>query len=133
MRNRRSKRFWVLLVVMAWLVLPVLVFAKEAAQEWDLVNPEGVVKLVPIKMAARISTLQGKTVGLKWNAKPNGNLFLDRVAELLKEQVKDIRIVKFYENEATTVPQSTSLAEAAQKAKIIARYKPDLVIGSQCD
>lgn len=84
-------------------------------------------------MAPRISALEGKTVGLKWNVKPNGNLFLNRVAELLKEKIKDVKIIKFYEVEPTTVPQSTSQEVAKQKAQIIARYKPDIVIGSQCD
>jgi hypothetical protein len=105
----------------------------EKAQKWELVNPMGVTKMVPIKMAPRISTLEGKTVGLKWNQKPNGNIFLDRVAELLQEKVPGVKVVKIYELEPTTVPQSANMEVAAQKARIIAKYKPDIVIGSQCD
>jgi len=105
----------------------------EKAQNWELVNPAGAIKIIPIKMAARISTLEGKTVGLKWNQKPNGNIFLDRVAELLQERIPGVKIVKFYEVEPTTVPQSANMEAAAQKARIIANYKPDIVIGSQCD
>jgi len=65
--------------------------------------------------------------------KPGGNIFLDRVAELLKEKVPSARIIKFYEVEPTTVPQSANMDVADQKARIIAKYKPDIVIGSQCD
>lgn len=133
MRNRRCKGFWVLFIVLAWLVLPALVLAKEVVQQWELVNPAGVIKVTPIKMAARITSLEGKTIGLKWNMKPGGNIFLDRIAELLKEKVPSAKIIKFYEVEPTTVPQSANMDVADAKAKIIAKYKPDIVIGSQCD
>lgn len=122
-----------LTIIMAWLALPVLASAREAVQTWELVNPAGVIKVTPIKMAARINSLEGKTVGLKWNQKPNGNIFLDRIAELLQEKVPGVKVVKIYEVEPTTIPQSANMDVADQKAKLIAKYKPDIVIGSQCD
>ena len=107
--------------------------AAEKAQDWELVNPAGATKIETIALAPRIDTLEGKTVGLKWNEKPNGNLFLDRVAELLIEKVPGVKVVKFYDAEPTTVPQSANVEAAAQKARRIAKYKPDIVIGSQGD
>ena len=134
MQNRWSLgSFMALCMLITAFIMPAAISAREAAQEWELVNPAGVISIKPIEMAPRIATLEGKTVGLKWNAKPNGNLFLDRVAELLTKQVKGIKIIKFYEVEPTTVPQSNSAAVAKAKAQIIAKYKPDIVIGSQCD
>jgi hypothetical protein len=134
MQNRSSLGgFMALSALILALILPAASMAREVVQEWELVNPAGVISIKPIEMAPRIATLEGKTVGLKWNAKPNGNLFLDRVAELLTKQVKGIKIIKFYEVEPTTVPQSNSAAVAKAKAQIIAKYKPDIVIGSQCD
>ena len=107
--------------------------AAEKAQEWELLNPAGATRIETISLAPRIDTLEGRTVGLKWNEKPNGNLFLDRVAELLAEKVPGVKVVKFYDAEPTTVPQSANMEAAAQKARTIARYKPDIVIGSQGD
>ncbi len=133
MKNRWCKGFCVLVIAIGWLVMPVLASAKEVVQQWELVNPAGVIKVIPIKMAARINSLEGKTIGLKWNMKPGGNIFLDRIAELLKEKIPSAKIIKFYEVEPTTVPQSANMDVADQKAKIIAKYKPDIVIGSQCD
>lgn len=133
MKERWFKCFMALTMITAWLVLPVLAPAKEAVQTWELVNPAGVIKVTPIKMAARINSLEGKTVALKWNQKPNGQIFLDRVAELLKEKVPGVKVVKIYEVEPTTIPQSANMDVADRKAKLIAKYKPDLVIGSQCD
>jgi len=117
----------------ALLMIPAVSSAAEKAQVWEVVNPAGAVKVDPMKLAPRITSLEGKTIGLKWNEKPNGNIFLDRIAELLKEKVKNVKIVKFYEVEPKTVPQTANAGEAKMKAKIIAGYKPDIVIGSQCD
>ncbi len=133
MRNRRVESFWVLVIIFGWLIMPVFASGKEVVQQWELVNPAGVIKITPIEMPPRISTLEGKTIGLKWNMKPGGNIFLDRVAELLKEKVPSAKIIKFYELEPTTVPISSNMDVADQKARIIAKYKPDIVIGSQCD
>jgi prophage tail gpP-like protein len=102
-------------------------------QTWELVSPAGALNIEPLELASRISTLEGKTVGLKWNSKPNGNLVLDRIAELLIEQVPNVTVLKFYELEPTTVPQSASAEIANEKAEIIASYNPDIVIASQCD
>jgi hypothetical protein len=121
------------LALVAFLAAPVPAAANEKVQDWQLVNPAGVLKVTPIKLAPRITALEGKTIGLKWNQKPNGNILLDRIAELLKEKYPTAKIIKFYDVEPTTVPQTANDAQAAQKAKIIAGYKPDIVIGSQCD
>lgn len=133
MKNRGFKGFWTFFMIIGLLAMPMLASAKETVQQWELVNPAGVIKITPIKMPPRINTLEGKTIGLKWNMKPGGNIFLDRVAELLKEKVPSAKIIKFYEVEPTTVPQSANMDVADQKARIIAKYKPDIVIGSQCD
>ena len=133
MKGRLFKCFIALTTVLVWVTWPAPGMAKEGVQTWELVNPAGVIKTIPIKMAARINTLEGKTIALKWNQKPNGQIFLDRVAELLKEKVPGVKIVKMYEVEPTTIPQSANMDVADQKAKLIAKYKPDLVIGSQCD
>ena len=129
--NVTSPFVWAILIGM--LIVSPSVSAREVIQEWELVNPAGIMAVKPIEIASRISSLEGKTVGLKWNMKPNGNLFLDRVAQLLIQNVPGVKIIKFYEVEPSTVPQSGNVAETQRKAQIIAKYKPDIVIGSQCD
>ena len=47
--------------------------------------------------ASRVDTLDGKRVGLLWNGKPNGDVFLNRIAELLEKNYKNIEIIKFWE------------------------------------
>ncbi|HQI01646.1 MAG TPA: hypothetical protein PLA18_10255 [Deltaproteobacteria bacterium] len=123
----------VFMLLAAWLFMPAYASAKEVVQQWEVVNPAGVIKVTPIKMAPRIDSLEGKTIALKWNSKPNGNIFLDRVAELLKEKYPTAKVIKIYELEPTTVPQSANQEDSERKAKLIAKYKPDIVIGAQCD
>ncbi|MCC6473782.1 MAG: hypothetical protein IT514_08565 [Burkholderiales bacterium] len=108
--------------------------AAQPRQVWDLVNPEGAIRVTPLKLGARPESLRGKTVVLRWNGKHNGNVFLERVGEQLAEQVEGIRIVKAWE----TVPESLEPTSTGQQASMalagkILALKPDLVIGSQGD
>jgi hypothetical protein len=48
-----------------------------------------------------VSDLTGKRVGLYWNTKPNGDVFLSRLAELIEEKFKII-IVKFFPGKVDT-------------------------------
>ena len=130
MKNR-----WALIILMA-LILPTLstfTFAKEMILQWDLINPEGVIKLEPMKVNPHPATLVGKTVVLRTNGKHNADIFLNRLAELLQKEVKDIKFIKAWEvaPETNTFSQNPDLSE--KFAEKIASFKPDLVIASQAD
>ncbi len=108
--------------------------AKEIRQKWDLLNPEGVIKIDPMKINSHPSTLKGKTVMLRWNGKHNGDKFLERVEELLKEKIMDVRVIKSWEVAPETVDPITGSQERSQDfAARIAAFKPDIVIGAQSD
>jgi hypothetical protein len=105
--------------------------------DWELLVPEGAVIQEPLKLAPRITNLEGKTIGLRWNGKPNGEILLNKVVDLLKEGVPSIKIIKFYEVERSTIhtePHGPPQQSIETEAKLIKeKYKPDLLIGSQAD
>jgi len=107
--------------------------AKEAAQEYELINPEGVVKLEPMSVNLHPTTLEGKTVVLRSNGKHNADNALDRLAELLKKEVKNINIIKAWELVPETRAVSQGSETSEQYAKKIAALKPAIVIASQAD
>lgn len=107
--------------------------AQKEAWEWELLNPESVVALVPMSVNPHPSTLAGKTVGLRANGKHNSDHFLETVAELLEKEVKDIKIVKLWKVAPETNAGSQDPELSKKFAEKIASFKPDLVIGSQCD
>ncbi|RPJ01112.1 MAG: hypothetical protein EHM36_13820 [Deltaproteobacteria bacterium] len=121
------------LVVLALWALPMAVFAKEAAQDWELVNPEGVVKITPMEVNPHPKSLEGKTILLRWNGKHNGDNFLTRVGELLKENVKGVKIVKSWEVAPWTAIIAGNPDKSNQIVDTLAKEKPDIVIASQCD
>jgi hypothetical protein len=134
----RRKSFTLTLVLLAIFLAPWITIAhSQQVADWELLVPEGAVIKEPLKLAPRITTLEGKTVGLRWNGKPNGEILLNKVAELLKEKVPTIKIVKLYEVERSTIhteaPGSTAQSTEAEAKLIKDKYKPDLVIGSQAD
>ncbi len=63
----------------------------------DVVNPVapvlGEVNATP--MAPRPSSLEGKTIGLVWNGKANGDIALRRAEELIQQLVPGVKF-KFY-------------------------------------
>ena len=104
-----------------------------ATQEWELLNPEGVVIVEPLVPNPHPDTLEGKTVVLKWSNKPNGDIFLNRIAELLIENIQDVQVIKSWEVDQSTRGWSASKKKSAAMAEAIAAMEPDLVIGAQGD
>jgi len=133
MRNKWFDKKILLIGFVALLALPGFASAGEAVQQWDLINPEGVIKLEPMKVNAHPSTLEGKTVVLRGNSKHNSDNFLNRIAELLQKEVKDIKIIKAWEVAPETYAISQNPDVAKQFAEKMASFKPDLVIASQAD
>ncbi len=111
-----------------WAAAPV-----SEVYKWVLLNPEGVREVKPLKLAPRIDSLEGKTVMLYTNGKLNSDNFLERVAELLTKQVKDIRIIKSWKVAPETNRISQHENVSKETAVQLAKFKPDLVIGSQAD
>lgn len=113
---------------------PINALAEQTVHDWELINPEGVIKIEPMKLNPHPSRLEGKTILLRSNGKHNGDKFLIRVGELLKDKVKDIKIIYSWEVAPETVDPITGSYERSKKfAQKLASFKPDLVIGSQAD
>ena len=132
MRKRYVAGIIGLAVLLAFAAAPAI-SAREAVQEWELINPAGTIAIKPIQLAPRVSTLEGKTIVLRWNGKHNGNNFLDRIAELLAEKVPSAKVIKLYGIDKSTIKISGSSAESARIAQVIKGLKADIVIASQAD
>ncbi|MCL2669602.1 MAG: hypothetical protein FWE89_02855 [Syntrophaceae bacterium] len=134
MKQKNSPNFlMVTAIAIGLLALPGFSSAREVPQDWELVNPEGIVKIEPMKVNAHPKSLEGKTVLLRWNGKHNGDNFLNRVGELLQEKVKGVKIVKSWEVAPKTATISQNLVTSKEIVDTLAKEKPDLVIASQCD
>jgi hypothetical protein len=125
----------VLILLMGLLALSTMAMAKEVSQNWELINPEGMVAAIkPVEVAPHPTSLEGKTILLRWNGKPGGNMFLDHVAELLAKAVPTAKVIKLYEIEPGTGRYNTTIGEAAaEMSKAVKTYRPDIVIASQAD
>jgi hypothetical protein len=113
--------------------LPLTAPAAPPAQDWEVLNPAGIVETKMMALAPRITSLDGKVVVLRWNGKHNGDNFLDRTAELLKEHVPTAKVIKLYEVDPSTVRTSGSPQESARIAQVIKGLKADIVIAAQAD
>jgi len=131
---RSWKRLVVFLLSPVFLAIPATTLSAERNQKWEILNPEGVIKIEPMEINPHPTTLHGKTLLLRWNGKHNGDNFLDRLAELLTQRDGTIKIIKSWEVAPETVDPITGGQERSMELmKMLAAFKPDLVIGSQAD
>ena len=88
--------------------------AKETSTRLQVLNPvavtRGEVECAP--PAKRPVSLEGKTLGLIWNHKVNGDVALRRVGEVLQERVSGLQ-VRFYAGGPG--PTDTALMEKAKE------------------
>jgi uncharacterized membrane-anchored protein len=135
MRKRFFQPMWICATLFAALfVISGCSLTKETNQGWEVLNPEGVIKIEPMRINPHPPTLEGKTVMLRWNGKHNGDRFLNRIAELLAENVKNVKIIKSWEVAPETVDPITGSYDRSEAfARKIAQFKPDIVIGAQSD
>ncbi len=131
-------RTWLLLALTLALTCGVAGAAEKApkgakaAQEWELIIPNGEIQKTTVQPAARINTLEGKTVVLRWNGKNNGDIFLDRLAVLLQQKYPNTKIVKSYtDSRLNTI--TGNQAQSKFVTDTILAMKPDLVIAAQAD
>ena len=120
-------RKWLLIGLAIFLVVGSLSTSGWAAAEKQM------PKVGPVKLNAHPSTLEGKTVLLRWNGKYNGDKFLARLGELLTQQVKNVKIIRLWEMDSTTAVISKNGEASEEVAYKIAKLKPDLVIAAQAD
>lgn len=122
-----------ILTIMAALSLFAATAWAEAPQEWEVYNPAGVIEKATVKPAGRLTSLDGKTIVLRWNGKNNGDVALNKLAELLAKKAPTAKIVKSYELDASINKIAGSPGESERINKVIMGHKPDLVIASQAD
>lgn len=101
---------------------------------WQLINPEGMVETANLSsLNPRPGTLDNRTVMLRWNGKHNGDIFLNRVAELLVKNARGLKIIRGWEVAPETVQHSYSPDKSKDFARKLASFRPDIVIGAQAD
>jgi hypothetical protein len=100
---------------------------------WKLVSPESLVEIKTNSLNNHPGDLVGKNVVLYWNGKPNGDILLNRIGELLEEKKNGIRIIKAWEE----IPSSTHTDPTHEASRFIAKQlvdlNPDIVIGAPGD
>ena len=105
----------------------------EKQTQWKLVSPEALVQIEAAPVNPHPRDLSGKTVVLYWNGKPNGDLFLNRIAELLIERVENVRVIKAWEVRPASRRTDPTAEASRATAEELAGLNPDLIIGAPGD
>ncbi len=133
MNRRNCRGTGMILFSLTLLTLPAIAFPQQETEHIKLIDPEGVVNIEPVHLNPHPASLEGKTVVLQWNGKQNGDNFMNQIATLLTENVKNIRIIKAWQEAPEVKIISQNPEKSKQLAQRIAAFKPDLVIAGQAD
>ena len=126
---REKKRIWLVFLMVLLVMFSVEgIFIYAGAAE-----SKKLPKVGPVKMNPHPSSLEGKTVVLRWNGKYNGDRYLSRIGELMSQEMKSVKIIKMWEIDKSTAAISKNAEVSEQVAASIAKLKPDLVIAAQAD
>ncbi|OGA02215.1 MAG: hypothetical protein A3H35_14595 [Betaproteobacteria bacterium RIFCSPLOWO2_02_FULL_62_17] len=98
-------------------------------QEWSVVNPVADVDIEKHGGATRLDDFSGKRIGLWWNGKPNGDIFLDELAHQLASRHPEMIPVRMWEIDAAT---TTAYGVPSDKLERMAQ-SADLLIGALAD
>ena len=111
--------------------------APAAVQQWELVRPDGVVITEPIKINPHPESLDGKNVVLRWSGKPNGDIMMKYVGDLIKRDFPKANVIVSWEDQPKesllAAGWSASREKSAKMASAILDLKPDLIVGGQGD
>lgn len=72
-------------------------------QQWTVVNPVSTPNVGRLGSAERVDDYSGKRVGLWWNGKPNGDVFLDEVGAQLAARFPGMTTVRIWEHRPTSM------------------------------
>ena len=78
----------------------------------DVLSPAAASSGSAVPLAARVTTLEGRTVGLLNNSKSGSRPFLDRVEELLRREHGVSKIIR-YDKKAAALPIPDEMLAAA--------------------
>ncbi|HUL20521.1 MAG TPA: hypothetical protein VLZ10_03645 [Thermodesulfobacteriota bacterium] len=127
MKEKKRVGLIVLTVLLVMFLLEGVIVSAGSSEDKKL------PKVGPVKMNQHPSSLEGKTVVLRWNGKYNGDKYLDRVGESMSQKMKGVKIIKMWEIDKSTAAISKNAEVSEQVAASIAKLKPDLVIAAQAD
>jgi len=127
MRERKGKWLIFLRVLLVMFIVAGISIYTKASED------KTIPKVWPLKLTPHPASLEGKTVLLRWNGKYNGDRFLNRLGELLNQQVKNLKVVKMWEMDSSTAVISKSAEVSEQISSSIGKLKPDIVIAAQAD
>jgi hypothetical protein len=98
-------------------------------QECAVMNPVAETQVGKFATAGRLADWNGKRIGLFWNGKPNGDVFLDEVARELRSRFQGLETLKIWEARPET---KTVYGNSAENLEYIAQ-SADFVISASGD
>ncbi len=112
---------------MSWLLCGMLLLglmawsktAPAAPVRLEVLSPVGIADIKPVIPAARLSTLEGKKIGMIWNAKPGGEYLLDEIEKQLSAKYKGITFVRMQSEQGMSAEEMIEVLKKAPQVDAV--------------
>jgi hypothetical protein len=110
------------LLVSSLLVLGVSslgVSAGAAPAKLEVLNPVGAADIKLVEFAPRVSSLDGRKIGLIWNHKPGGQYLLDALEKKIAANYKGVSFVRMESEQGMSAEEMTEVLKAAPRVDVV--------------
>ncbi len=91
----------------------------EKSRKIEIWNPIGEQEDLNLKLAPRLDSLEGKTIGLLDNLKPNASTITARAGKKLSEKFPSIKIIARSKPEQSAPVPETIIREFSEKCSLV--------------
>jgi hypothetical protein len=84
-----------------------------------VLDPTARANLPEREMASRVDSLEGKVVGILYNFKPNADLILERIEEILSKKFAVKEVVRRSKSDAASGARQEVLDELADRCDLV--------------
>jgi hypothetical protein len=93
--------------------------APAAPVKLEVLSPVGAADIKLVEFAPRVSSLEGKKIGLIWNHKPGGQYLLDELEKQIAAKYKGVTFVRMESEQGMSAEEMTAVLKAAPRVDVV--------------
>ena len=112
-------RIWLVAILLSVSVFGLDTSSPAATVKLEVLNPVGVADIKLVEFAPRVSSLEGRKIGLIWNHKPGGQYLLDELEKLISAKYKGVSFVRMESEQGMSAEEMIAVLKAAPRVDVV--------------
>jgi hypothetical protein len=115
----KTLRIWLIAILLSVSVLGLGASSPAAPVKLEVLNPVGVADIKLVEFAPRVSSLEGRKIGLIWNHKPGGQYLLDELEKQIAANYKGVTFVRMESEQGMSAEEMIAVLKAAPRVDVV--------------